>query len=169
MKSMNEYTDRKLIITVVRKGWGDAVIEASMKAGAAGGTIIFGRGMGIHEKKKIMGVSLEPEKEIVLSVVCANKADAILKEIVCATDLEKPGTGIAFMLPIDKVLGISHHFAADIPQVDAPCTESSASPGSENMTVDCGQTDNSKNEAVSIEPNTPAGDNVKADSSGSSQ
>jgi nitrogen regulatory protein PII len=77
-----------------------------MKAGAAGGTIIFGRGMGIHEKKKIMGVSLEPEKEIVLSVVCANKADAILKEIVCATDLEKPGTGIAFMLPIDKVLGI---------------------------------------------------------------
>lgn len=168
---MNEYTDRKLIITVVRKGWGDAVIEASMKAGAAGGTIIFGRGMGIHEKKKIMGVSLEPEKEIVLSVVCADKADAILKEIVCATDLEKPGTGIAFMLPIDKVLGISHHFVTDPPppQPDAPCTEPLASTGSENMTADGGQTDNSKNEAVSIEPNTTAGDNVKADSSGSSQ
>jgi len=37
---------------VVPKGWGDSVIEASMKAGAKGGTIVFGRGLGIHEKKK---------------------------------------------------------------------------------------------------------------------
>jgi hypothetical protein len=37
-----------LIVSIVRKGWGDTVLEASVKAGAHGGTILFGRGAGIH-------------------------------------------------------------------------------------------------------------------------
>ncbi len=98
-----------LIITVVKKGLGDIVIESSMKAGAEGATLMFGRGLGIHEKKKIMGVSLEPEKEIILSVVCEDLVDEIIKEITAAVDLEKPGTGIAFTVPIDKIFGISHY------------------------------------------------------------
>jgi hypothetical protein len=38
-----------LLVTIVRKSWGDRVLEASVKAGASGGTVIFGRGRGIHE------------------------------------------------------------------------------------------------------------------------
>ncbi len=37
---------RTLIVTIVNKGWGDIVVEASIKAGAEGGTILFGRGVG---------------------------------------------------------------------------------------------------------------------------
>ncbi len=44
-------TDFVLIVTIVKKGWGDEVIKASRKAGAQGGTILFGRGTGIHENK----------------------------------------------------------------------------------------------------------------------
>ncbi len=102
-----------LIVTVVNKGWGEKVLETSMKAGATGGTIIPGRGMGIHEQRTLLGISLEPEKEIVLSAVRSDEREAILKEIVAATDLEKPGAGIAFTLPIDKMFGISHHFPKD--------------------------------------------------------
>jgi nitrogen regulatory protein PII len=99
-----------LIVTVVNKGWGEKVLETSMKAGATGGTIVLGRGMGIHEQRTLLGISLEPEKEIVLSAVRSDEREAILKQIVAATDLEKPGAGIAFTLPIDKIFGISHHF-----------------------------------------------------------
>jgi nitrogen regulatory protein PII len=99
-----------LIVTVVNKGWGEKVLETSMKAGATGGTILLGRGMGIHEQRTLLGISLEPEKEVVLSVVRSDEREAILKQIVTATELEKPGAGIAFTLPIDKVFGISHHF-----------------------------------------------------------
>ena len=102
-----------LIVTVVNKGWGEKVLETSMKAGATGGTIIPGRGMGIHEQRTLLGISLEPEKEIVLSAVRSDEREAILKQIVAATDLEKPGAGIAFTLPIDKMFGISHHFPKD--------------------------------------------------------
>jgi len=97
-----------LIITVVRKGWGDKVLEASIKAGAEGGTVLMGRGTGIHEQQKLLGIPIEPEKEIVFSVVHPDKSEAILREIVQICELEKPGAGIAFVVPVEKVVGISH-------------------------------------------------------------
>ena len=51
-----------LIMTIVGKGWGETVLEASMKAGAEGGTVLLGRGVGIREKQTIMGIPIEPEK-----------------------------------------------------------------------------------------------------------
>jgi len=101
-------TKVSLIITIVRKGWGDKVLEASMKAGAEGGTILFGRGVGIHEQRKLLGIPIEPEKEIVLSVVYPDKSERILQEICEECELEKPGTGIAFVIPVERVLGVSH-------------------------------------------------------------
>lgn len=97
-----------LIVTIVGKGWGDTVLEASMRAGADGGTILFGRGVGIHEKQKIMGICIEPEKEIIFSVTPPDKEEAILEEIVRAAGLDKPGKGIAFVVPVEKMVGVVH-------------------------------------------------------------
>lgn len=97
-----------LIVTIVRKGWGDTVLEASIKAGAHGGTVLFGRGSGIHEKQKLLGIPIEPEKEVVLTVTYSEQSEAILAEIVKSTDLGKPGTGIAFVVPVEKVVGVAH-------------------------------------------------------------
>jgi nitrogen regulatory protein P-II 1 len=97
-----------LIITIVRKGWGDKVLEASMKAGAEGGTILMGRGTGVHEQQKLLGIPIEPEKDIVFSVVHPDNSKAILQGIVQDCELEKPGTGIAFVVPVEKVVGILH-------------------------------------------------------------
>ena len=97
-----------LIMTIVGKGWGETVLEASMKAGAEGGTVLLGRGVGIREKQTIMGIPIEPEKEIVLSVTFPDKKEAILEEIVRTAELDKPGKGIAFVVPVEKVVGICH-------------------------------------------------------------
>lgn len=97
-----------LIITIVRKGWGDKVLEASMKFGSEGGTVLMGRGTGVHERQKLLGIPIEPEKEIVLSVVYHDKSEAILQGIVEECELGKPGTGIAFVVPVDNVVGIPH-------------------------------------------------------------
>lgn len=96
-----------LIISIVRKGWGSSVLQASVKAGARGGTVLLGRGAGVHEKEKIFGVSIEPEKEIVLTLVQVDQVDAILGEIVRAADLEAAGRGMAFVLPVNQVVGIT--------------------------------------------------------------
>jgi nitrogen regulatory protein PII len=101
-------TSASLIVSVVRKGWGSTVLEASVKAGARGGTVLFGRGAGIHEQEKIFGMSIEPEKEIVLTVVYADQVDTVLSEIVRAAELNDTGRGIAFVLPVEQVVGVAH-------------------------------------------------------------
>jgi len=97
-----------LIISIVRHGWGDRVLEASCKAGSEGCTVMLGRGVGIHEKQKILGIPIEPEKEIVLSLTYPDKTESILEAIVQAGELDKPGTGIAFVLPVEKLVGVAH-------------------------------------------------------------
>jgi nitrogen regulatory protein PII len=100
--------DASLIVSVVRKGWGSTVLEASVNAGARGGTVLFGRGAGIHEQEKIFGMSIEPEKEIVLTVVYADQVDTVLTEIVRAAELNDKGRGIAFVIPVEKIVGVAH-------------------------------------------------------------
>ena len=97
-----------LIVSIVRNGWGDRVLEASCKAGAEGCTVMLGRGIGVHEHQRILGIPIEPEKEIVLSLTYPDKEEAILEAIVTAGELDKPGTGIAFVLPVEKVVGVVH-------------------------------------------------------------
>lgn len=97
-----------LIVTIVLKGSAEDVIEAAREAGAEGGTIIEGRGTGIHERAKILGIAIEPEKEIVLTLIERHKTQRILNAISDAAELDKPGKGIAFVLKVDEVLGISH-------------------------------------------------------------
>ncbi len=108
--------NKTLIVTIVAKGCGDRAMEASIKAGAEGGTIIFGRGIGIREKKKVLGIPIEPEKEIVLTVTPSEQTDAILNAIVAATRLEEPGRGIAFTIPVDRLVGAAHVLMHDPPR-----------------------------------------------------
>ena len=95
-----------LIITVVNRGYATDVIQTSRKAGAGGGTIIYGRGSGLHEDKKIFGIPIEPEKEIVLTVIEHDKTDEVLEAIKKELKLDEPTKGIAFVLDVEKVVGL---------------------------------------------------------------
>lgn len=101
-------TAMSLIVSIVRKGWGSTVLEASVRAGARGGTVLVARGAGINEHEKIFGVSIEPEKEVLLTLVPAQRSGEILQAIVHAAGLDQTGRGIAFVLPVDAVAGVAH-------------------------------------------------------------
>lgn len=98
--------DHELIVTIVRKGWAEKVIDAAKAAGARGGTVLHGRGVGVHEKKKLLGLPIEPEKEIILTLIHKDKTNEVLKAVVEAGQLQKPGMGVGFVLDVDKVVGI---------------------------------------------------------------
>lgn len=104
---MPHETDFVLIVTIIKKGWDDEVIKASRKAGARGGTLLFGRGTGIHENKSIFGLMIEPEKEIVLTIAESTIADDVVDSITETVDLDEPGSGIGFIVSIEKLFGIS--------------------------------------------------------------
>jgi len=103
-----EHKGCDLIVTIVKKGCSELIIQASIKAGAKGGTVIFGRGTGIHEQQKILGIPIEPEKEVILTVVSKTQTDDILEAIKKAGELDKPGMGIGFVISLDRVIGMCH-------------------------------------------------------------
>jgi nitrogen regulatory protein PII len=105
---MNVLTCHKLLITVVQKGKAKKIIDATREAGAEGGTILFGRGTGIHEQAKLFSIPIEPEKEVVLTLIARDKTEAVLRAILEDSGLEQPGKGIAFVLPVERTTGIKH-------------------------------------------------------------
>lgn len=105
---MNSNTSYDLIVTIVNKTQSEVVVEASKKAGAEGGTIIFGRGTGVREQAKLFGITIEPEKELILTLIKRDLTEKVLESIVTEGELNKPGKGIAFVLEVEKVVGINH-------------------------------------------------------------
>lgn len=104
----NNKMEFDLIVTVINKGYASDVVQASKQAGAEGGTILNGRGSGIHENNKIFGIPIEPEKEIVLTLVERGKTEHVLNAITNEVGLNEPGKGIAFVLDVKKTVGICH-------------------------------------------------------------
>ncbi|WP_214044456.1 P-II family nitrogen regulator [Methanomethylovorans sp.] len=102
---MSQENSFSLIVTIVKKGWGDKVVNASKKAGARGGTIMYGRGTGIHENKSLLGLMIEPEKEIVLTIIESEMADKIVGAIKKSIGINEPGYGIGFIVPLKSIFG----------------------------------------------------------------
>lgn len=98
----------ELIVTIVERGHSDYVVEAARSAGASGGTIIYGRGTGIHEKDSILGISIQPEKELILTLVAKSEKKKIMQSILDNTNITQAGKGICFCLPVLDVAGINH-------------------------------------------------------------
>lgn len=98
----------KLLVVIVRKDLSRRVLKACKKAGSEGGTVLQGRGIGHHNEGSIFGVKIEPEKAIVLSLVPNEKVDPVIAKVRAAVRLDKPGTGIAFVVNSRNICGIAH-------------------------------------------------------------
>jgi nitrogen regulatory protein PII len=96
----------KLILASVKTEISDKVVDAGKEAGATGATIITARGTGIHEAKTFFGLSLEAQTDIILFLVEEHRVHEIMKAISEAGEFSKPGTGIAFSIPVEHVLGM---------------------------------------------------------------
>lgn len=94
------------IFCIVNAGFSDAVMDAAKKFGARGGTVIRARGTANPEAEKLFGISVQPEKEIVMILVDATIKNDILHALYTAVGLDTPGQGIAFSLPVDQAIGL---------------------------------------------------------------
>jgi len=96
----------KLIMAFVKPNITDDVVNAMKKAGATGATIIPARGTGIHEAKSFFGLSIENQTDIIVFLVEEHVVESLMKVIQEAGKFTEPGTGIAFVLPIEHVAGL---------------------------------------------------------------
>ena len=92
----------KLLVIIVNRGFADNVVEVARGAGAKGATILHGRGSaGVGEQ--FMGMSITPEKEIVLIVISDEFASAASKAITENFGRESDANGICFTAPISHL------------------------------------------------------------------
>lgn len=96
----------KVILASVKADKTDRVVDAAKEAGATGATIIPARGTGIHEAKTFFGLTLEDQTDIIMFLVEEHLVTTILDAINTAGEFNKPGTGIAFVLPVEHVIGM---------------------------------------------------------------
>lgn len=96
----------KLILSSVKADITDNIVDSAKEAGATGATIIPARGTGIHEAKTFFGLSLEAQTDIILLLVEEHLVAKILETIKVAGEFHKPGTGIAFVVPVEHVVGL---------------------------------------------------------------
>ena len=96
----------KIIYTVVDRGNGEQVVDAANKAGARGGTIMNGRGAGIHETQTFFNIAVEPEKEVVFIITKNEEKDKIVEAIRNDLEIDKPGNGMMYVMDINEVYGL---------------------------------------------------------------
>lgn len=100
-----EFT-HEAIFCIVNSGYSETVMDAAKKFGARGGTVINGRGTAGLDAEKFFGITVQPEKEIVMILVSTDCKDNILKALYDEAGLNTAGQGIAFALPVDGVVGL---------------------------------------------------------------
>jgi len=95
----------ELILTIVKEGYSDLVMQASKRAGCSGGTVIEGRSLG-SRGTIFMNLAIEPEKDIVLNIVSKDIKRQVMESITKSCGVKTEARGLIIALPIDNVLGL---------------------------------------------------------------
>lgn len=94
-----------LIVAVANEGRTDTVMNTARAAGAAGGTVIHGKGTASEEAAHFFNISIASEKEMIFIVSKKEQKTQIMRSV-----LEKAGPGteagaVLFSLPVTSVEG----------------------------------------------------------------
>ena len=84
----------------------DRIVDAAKASGGTGATIIPARGTGIHEAKTFFGLTLEAQTDVVLFLLEEKLVESVLSAIYEAGRFREPGTGIAFVVDVERAIGL---------------------------------------------------------------
>ncbi|NLK27072.1 MAG: hypothetical protein GX306_01805 [Clostridiales bacterium] len=98
-----------LILSIVSGGLFSEVMDVAKAAGATGGTLIHARGVGSEEAAKFLGITIQPEKDIVMILTPHEHRHRIMEKITKEFGLATAGKGICFSLPVSAAMGLGTH------------------------------------------------------------
>lgn len=103
-----QLTDTKyeLIVAIANYGYNDMVMDAAKEGGAAGGTVLHGKGVGLKQAEQFFGVSLVSEKEIILIVTRTAQKNRIMRAVMEKAGVDTPAGTILFSLPVTDTAGM---------------------------------------------------------------
>ncbi len=102
---MESTSKTKALFIVVNAGYTDTIMDIVRAEGAGGATVINARGEGSHHEM-FMGITVDYEKEIILTIVDEATAKRIMMAIKDNAGWKSPLHGICFVMPVNDIIGI---------------------------------------------------------------
>lgn len=96
----------EMVVAVVNQGYSEDVMAAARPAGAGGGTVVHSRRVGSDETLTFWGISVQPEKEIVMILCRHEEKMNIMKAIADACGMKSEAQGLVLSVPVETVVGI---------------------------------------------------------------
>ena len=105
----------EVIFCIVNAGFSEAVMDAAREVGARGGTVLHASGTANTDAEKIFGITIQPEKDVVMILVSSDIRDKVLHALYESAGLKTEGQGIAFALPVQDVVGLTNFTPVEKP------------------------------------------------------
>lgn len=99
--------NHEVIFAIVNAGFADEAMDIARAHGARGGTILNARGVAREKEATFFGITIHPEKEILMLVVEKTIRDQILNALYVQMGMDKKAQGIAFSLPVSDAEGLA--------------------------------------------------------------
>lgn len=96
----------QMVLAVVNQGYSEDVMAAARPAGAGGGTVLHSRRVGNEEMVTFWGISVQPEKEIVMILCRQEEKLSIMKAIADSCGMKSEAQGLVLSLPVETVVGL---------------------------------------------------------------
>lgn len=95
----------ELIVFVCNSGYAYKVMETAKAFGATGGTILHARSHKTKDKK-VFGVKIHPEKDVLLIVCLDEDKDKFMTNIYNKFGKDSKADGVIFSLEVDEMVGV---------------------------------------------------------------
>jgi hypothetical protein len=110
-ETMEQEFEYELIFVVTNRGYNQEVMDAARTEKAAGGTIVNAKGFDLSGAEKFFGMTLQPEKEIIMILTQGERKSAIMKAISEKAGRESPAGAISISLPVSDVEGLQTYLS----------------------------------------------------------
>ncbi len=95
----------ELIVAVANEGRTDKVMNAARAAGAAGGTVIHGKGTASEEAAHFLNISIASEKEMIFIVARKEQKAEIMRSVLEKAGPSSDAGTVLFSLPVTSAEG----------------------------------------------------------------
>ena len=102
-----ENQNMEVILFVCNHGYAYDAMSEARKSGARGGTIIHGRSSLSTEKEKFFGITIHPEKDILMIVCLEEQKSNLMKAMTAKYGVNTEARGLCFSMPVSDAIGFS--------------------------------------------------------------
>lgn len=97
---------KHLVVYICNNGYATKAMDEARKAGARGGTILHGRSSLDASHQTFFGITIHPEKDVLLIITDDLEKDSIIEAINQNYGVTTDARGVLFTLEVDKTVGI---------------------------------------------------------------